>query len=164
MRKILYAAIAATTLAACNSSRPAADAATGATTPAASTDRPVMREPAARVFRISDPAYASHVTATLAPDGTTIASYPAVNEVDSLSAPLLLVDGYYLDNIGADTTSTVFLDWTYAQYASLPATPTANEVKTHVVPGVRVTEVRPVSMAVGYAKAHPDRLIDLLRE
>lgn len=84
--------------------------------------------------------YASHVMINLTPDGD-ILSYPAPGDITSASAPVDLGDGWWLDRRGGVSLNSVFLTYTYPQYAALPAAPSLQELRKSIIPGAHVTEI-----------------------
>ena len=76
--------------------------------------------------------YSRNVPVTLNADGTKIVSYPAVSDVRSLPYPTPLADGYLLDNRGIGQ-HVAFLSYTYEEYASLPQTPTSDELFDKII-------------------------------
>jgi hypothetical protein len=79
--------------------------------------------------------YYHHVPVTLSDDGTAISSFPDIRDVyygDLYAYPTILEEGYLLDNRGIGRRS-VFLDYTYEQYASLEKTPSAAELMQHIM-------------------------------
>lgn len=71
------------------------------------------------------------VPITLSADGKEIVSYPHPSDLragDAYATPTPLGEGYLLDNRGIGP-NTVFLKWTYAEYAALPQVPTLLELQ-----------------------------------
>ena len=98
---------------------------------------PVSYMPKATLFKMSGP-YADKVAVTLQPDGT-LSYYPAPGDITADSEPEYIGKGWWLNRQGIGAGS-VFTDWTFAQYAALPQTPSTSEIKAHIIPGARVTE------------------------
>lgn len=75
------------------------------------------------------------VPITLSEDGKSVVSYPHPKDLgagDDLSVPTSLGKGYLLDNRGIGPNS-VFLRWTYAEYAALDKPPTVDELMAAIV-------------------------------
>lgn len=85
--------------------------------------------------------YADNVPVSLNASGTALASYPDPRDITSASRPVKLAGGWLLDCRGVTSTS-VFLDYTYKEYAALPSCPSPDELMKHIIPGSRVTEIR----------------------
>ncbi|MBK6551889.1 MAG: hypothetical protein IPG11_16010 [Flavobacteriales bacterium] len=70
------------------------------------------------------------VPITLSADGKEVVNYPHPKDLvqnGALSVPTVLGNGYLLDNRGVGL-NTVFLKWSYAEYASLEQAPTLAEL------------------------------------
>lgn len=64
-----------------------------------------------------------------------ITSYPAPSDLrtaDGYATPVPLRGGYLLDRRGV-TQATAFLDYTYAEYAALEVSPSADELLAHII-------------------------------
>jgi len=75
------------------------------------------------------------VPVTLTADKKSISSYPDTKDVfykGTLAYPVRLNDGYLLDNRGINE-HVAFLDYSYEQYAGLAATPTVDELMSHLL-------------------------------
>ncbi len=108
--------------------------------------------PRATVFRMSGP-YADHVAVTLGADGN-LTYFPAPTDISENSLPVYLGKGWWLNRQGLGPNS-VFTTWTMAEYAKLTSTPTAAQIKAHIIPDARVTEFRSTSVLL------PDAMRDL---
>ncbi len=93
--------------------------------------------PRARIYRTSAPSD-SLVPVTVSPTGTFVTSYPA--PTDLVAPPQHLADGWLLDHRGI-TPQSVFTRYTYSEYRSLPAAPSADELLHSLDPSVAVTEI-----------------------
>lgn len=125
-----------------------------AATPTASTI-PTEREGMvlkATAFRMSGD-YTDNVAVTL-DDAGNLAYFPAPSDVTSYSAPVLIGDGWWLNRQGLGANS-VFTDYTFAQYAALQSVPTPEEIKAHIIPGARVTEMMRLPIAASEAMNMP---------
>lgn len=133
---------------------PVAFAQPAAAVPVASTI-PAEREGMvlkATVFRMSGD-YADNVAVTLDEAGN-LAYFPAPSDVTSHSAPMLIGDGWWLNRQGLGANS-VFTDYSFAQYASLQNVPTPEEIKAHIIPGAKVTEMMRLPIAAYDAMKMP---------
>lgn len=101
--------------------------------------------------------YASRVMINLNPDGD-ILSYPAPGDVSAASAPVDLGDGWWLDRRGGVSLNSVFLTYTYPQYAALPATPSLQELRESIIPGAHVTEILKLPCNAGQAQREIDNI------
>lgn len=97
--------------------------------------------------------YDDNVTVMLDASRQALVMYPAPTDVSTASAPLVMADGWLLDRRGGIGDNTAFLDWTYAQYAQLPETPSQAEIMRHIIPSARVTAVKVLPMAATAALA-----------
>lgn len=111
---------------------------------------PAQHIPKAKVYRMNGD-YADRVPITLGPDGT-ILSYPATTDITPSQAPIQLADGWWLDRRGI-TPQSVFTRYTYSEYASLPATPTSQELKDAIIPGAWPYDVTTLPMTTSEAVA-----------
>ena len=117
---------------------------------------PVQAMACAVAYRMSGP-YADHVAIALNSDGT-ILSYPDPRDITANSAPVALSDGWYLSRSGI-TASSVFLRYTLAEYAALPAAPTHEELLRAVIPGARVTALERLPFTPAEALADPAAVV-----
>ena len=92
----------------------------------------------ASAFRMSGD-YADKVALTIAAQGN-ITYFPAPSDLSAESAPLSLGDGWWLNRQGISANS-VFTKYTFAEYMSLPSSPSPQELKQAVIPGAKVTEM-----------------------
>jgi hypothetical protein len=79
--------------------------------------------------------YSQLVPVILTPDKKGIESYPDIKDVyykGKLAVPTVLHNGFLLDNRGI-SENVAFIKLTYEQYASLPATPTTEEIMQMIV-------------------------------
>ncbi|MBD5246766.1 MAG: hypothetical protein HDS54_01190 [Barnesiella sp.] len=96
--------------------------------------------PRAVIYRTNGD-YDDHVVVNLDASRTGLESYPAPGDVSESSSPVVMADGWLLDRRGGVGLNSAFLDWTYAEYSHLPATPSPAEIMAHVIPDARVTAV-----------------------
>ena len=92
--------------------------------------KPVMALRSVFVYKMSGD-YADLVPVTLDGNGK-IVSYPDPMDITESSRPVALGDGWYLDRRGITTTSA-FLDYTYAQYHALEHVPSIETLQAHIV-------------------------------
>lgn len=105
---------------------------------------PVRAIPQARIYRMSG-ACAELVPINLDAKGD-ILSYPAPSDLNDSQKPLPLADSWYLDRRGVGP-STVLTTYTYAQYGALSAPPSPAELRSHISPDCRVTQVVALPMS-----------------
>lgn len=116
--------------------------------------------PKATAFRI-DGDYSNHVAVTLSPDGKLL-YYPAPTDITPNSKPIQLADGWWLNRQGAPAGS-VFLKYTFDEYAALPATPTQQELIKAIIPGARFTDFATLPISMTEAEANPALAISKLK-
>lgn len=101
----------------------------------------------ATIYR-TDGNYDNNVTASYNSATGQFISYPAPTDVNALtSCPLHLVDGWLLDRRGGIGVNTVFLRWTYSEYSKLKQAPSLAELRSAIIEGARVTDVRVLPMS-----------------
>lgn len=106
--------------------------------------------------------YRNLVPVTLSADGKTIVSYPAPTDVSSTtSTPLALHDGYLLDRRGI-SLHTAFLDYTYDEYAALPAVPPVDTLLAHVIDRQPLTSLVRLPLHVHEASENLDAVNALI--
>ncbi|MDE6346550.1 MAG: hypothetical protein K2L55_07775 [Muribaculaceae bacterium] len=113
--------------------------------------------PRAVIYRTNGD-YDDRVTVTLDASGTSLLSYPAPTDVTAASAPLVVADNWLLDRRGGISMNTAFLDWTYAQYASMKRTPTPAEIMSHIIPDARVIAVKTLPLTATEAATDTARV------
>lgn len=144
MRKFICLVSSALLLAACSHKNTVAD--TSANTPVTYPTYekvPVkprggdtnMSIPNATAFRMSGD-YANNVAVTLNDNGELL-YFPAPTDITADSAPVELGDGWWLNCQGLAPNS-VFTNYTFAEYAELPETPSPSQIKSHIIPGAKV--------------------------
>lgn len=111
---------------------------------------PSMALPKARIYRMTGP-YADNVPITLGADGQVI-SYPAPTDISNTQRPLPLRDGWWLDRRGVGEGS-VFIRYTYSEYAALREAPSLEELKKAIIPGARVVDVTQLPITLEQALA-----------
>lgn len=122
----------------------------------------MRREPAARAFRPNGD-YGMYVPVVLSADGRSVSHRPETNEIDASMAPLPLGGNWYLDP-GGINAATVFVDWTYAEYGHLPATPTDAEILAHLIPGAGIAEIVELPVGRMAVRHNPDLAIRTVAE
>lgn len=100
--------------------------------------------PKASAFKMSGP-YADKVAVTLA--NGRLSYYPAPSDISDASKPLYLGNGWWLNNQGLSANS-VFTSWTFDEYARLSATPSQEEIMSHIIPDAYVTDFRRTTVPV----------------
>lgn len=101
-----------------------------------------MPSPDVCIYRMKKD-YSHNVPITMNAERTEIISYPAPSDLISggkLCLPDSLHKGYWLDNRGINKNS-VFLDYTYEEYASMPKAPSLEELMTHIIDKNPFTEI-----------------------
>lgn len=120
------------------------------------TGSEVFAVPNATIFRMSGD-FADNVGVTLNSDGT-LAYYPDPTDLTSLSRPLYLGNGWYLNRQGLGKES-VFTSYKFDQYRELKQVPSHSEILNAVIPGAKVTEMK--ELPVTYSEALKDPSICL---
>lgn len=100
--------------------------------------------PKATAFRMSGP-YADRVAVTVNPATGELSYFPAPGDITDESLPIYLGDGWWLNRQGLGAGS-VFTSWTMKEYAALKQTPSAAEIKAHIIPGAAVTDFKVTSV------------------
>lgn len=124
------------------------------------TGSPRHALPKATAFRMSGD-YANHVAVTLSPQGELV-YFPAVSDITAASKPLKIGDGWWLNRQGLSAGS-VFLKYTFEEYAALPKTPSPKEIKAAVIPGATVTAFEQLPVSMQEAAANPTSLLQYIR-
>lgn len=123
----------------------------------------VKAMPKATVYRTTKD-YRDNVPVTMNEARTEIVSYPAPSDLrcgDGYATPLALRDGYWLDRRGVNANS-VFLDYTYAQYASLATAPSTDELKRHIIDKQPFTEMFTLPITTDEAVRDTARCNDII--
>lgn len=107
--------------------------------------------PRAVIYRTSGD-YNDNVPVTLDASRQRIISYPAPSDITPASTPVVLTDGWLLDRRGISPGSA-FTRYTYGEYASLPAVPTAAQLMEAIIPQAIVTEIRRLPLSINEAQA-----------
>ena len=100
--------------------------------------------PKAVIYKTSGDFF-DRVPITMNRERTKVVSYPAPTDIYPGAMPVRLADGWLLDRRGIGENA-VFTRWTYNEYAALSEPPTLAELKSAVIPGSRVTEIRRLPM------------------
>lgn len=116
--------------------------------------------PGTTIFKMNGE-WADHVTVTVNATGTGLVSYPDPRDVSTASAPLPLVDGWWLDRRGGMGPNTRFTRYTWAEYSVLPQVPAQAELLKAIIPDARVTATRTLNIPIGTAT--PEQCIRLLK-
>lgn len=99
--------------------------------------------------------YDNHVPITMNDARTEIVSYPAPSDLlspNGYATPIALADGYLLDRRGV-TKNTVFLDYTYEEYAALRSTPSRTELTNHIIDKRPIAEMYTLPITTSEAVA-----------
>ncbi len=115
--------------------------------------------PRAIIYRTNGD-YDQNVPITM--DGNRIVSFPAPSDLRS-ATPLPLADGYLLDRRGISQNS-VFITYTYPEYASLSEAPTIDALKSAIIPGARITRIVRLPMTLSTAQSDTAAINRLIRE
>lgn len=121
---------------------------------------PANALPKATAFRMNGD-YADNVAVTLNSDGS-LAYFPAPSDISSASRPIDLGNGWWLNRQGISSNS-VFTKYTFAEYSKLKSTPSIEQLKTSVIPGARVVEMRRLPYSINEAPEHLDAIRELLK-
>lgn len=113
--------------------------------------------PKAVIYRTNGD-YADNVPVNLNESRTSLVSYPAPSDITSHSAPVPLGDGWLFDRRGGVGINTVFLNYTYSQYAALKYTPSSTQLMQAIIPGSGVTQSILTPVTLSKALADPDIL------
>lgn len=92
-----------------------------------------------------------HVTITLTPNRNDIVTYPAPSDVGNFSTPIVLKDGWLLDRRGGIGPNTVFLTYTYSEYAALNEAPSRADLMRAIIPEARVIDVYRLDLTLNRA-------------
>lgn len=105
--------------------------------------------------------YRDKVPVQLAP-GNKLLSYPAPSDINPEVLPVVLADGFLLDRRGI-TINSVFTRYTYAEYASLAATPPTDSLLAAIIPGSCVVELASLPMTTAEALADTAAINAIIR-
>lgn len=106
--------------------------------------------PKAVIYKTSEPC-AEFVPVQFDEAGNLV-SFPAPTDITDQSTPLPLADGFLLDRRGVSPYSR-FTTWTWREYRALAQAPAPAEIKSHLLPDARVTEVQILPMTLNEALA-----------
>lgn len=109
--------------------------------------------PDATAFRMTGD-YENNVAITLNRNGEII-YFPAPSDITADSEPIELGKGWWLNRQGLGPNS-VFTSYTFAEYASLPETPSVEQLKKAIIPGAKVTEFIELPVKAGEAVMNLD--------
>lgn len=116
--------------------------------------------PEATAFRMSGD-YSNNVAVSLAPNGELL-YFPAPSDITADSEPVQLVDGWWLNNQGLGPNS-VFTNYTFAEYAALPTTPSIEQLKLSIIPGAKVTDFMELPFKIGNAKQNIEEIKNFIK-
>lgn len=104
----------------------------------------------------------NHVTIVLTPDHRNVSSFPAPSDVGSFSTPLHMADGWLLDRRGGIGPNTVFLTYTYSEYASLPHAPSVEQLMAAIIPDAHVTMAYRLDLSLNRALSDTTAVNDMI--
>jgi hypothetical protein len=102
--------------------------------------------------------YSVNVPVLLSADRSSIVSYPDIKDIyfnGTLSVPVRLTDGYYLDNRGIGP-GVAFLSYTYEEYSRLAATPSSEELMQRLLDRDPLLEMYQCGQRSQYADAEQE--------
>lgn len=101
--------------------------------------------PAYSVIFKADSAYILNVPVSVTPSGGAVVFIPTPSSVKA--SPVRLADGYWLSSLPL-TRQSVFTDYKYSGYSRLGETPSASEVKKHIISGARPSAIVQVPVEI----------------
>jgi len=108
--------------------------------------------------------YANLVPVGMSADRTKITSFPAPTDIRPATCkPIVLEGGYLLDRRGVGK-NTVFLDYTYEEYAGLPQAPSPDTLKAHVTDFNPITGLYVLPVSAGEAWSDPSKANAYVRD
>lgn len=110
--------------------------------------------PKAVVYRTNGN-YNNYVMVTVNRPTNSLISYPDPHDISATSAPLELGDGWLLDRRGGVSRFSVFLNYTYPEYADLDKAPSHEEIMDHIIPNASVTEIMTLPISAADAINNP---------
>lgn len=113
--------------------------------------------PKAVIYRTNGD-YNDNVPVNLNASRTALVSFPAPSDITSRSTPVEIGDGWLFDRRGGVGENTVFLTYTYAEYAALLSAPSSSRIMEAVIPGSGVTQCVVTSVQFSEALANPEIL------
>lgn len=114
------------------------------------TGSPAHALPGTTVFKMNGD-WSAYVPVTVNLSGAALVSYPDPRDVTVDSAPLPLVDGWWLDRRGGMGPQTRFTHYTWEAYHALTAVPGQQQLLDSIIPGARVTATRTLDIPIGTA-------------
>lgn len=113
--------------------------------------------PKAVIYRTNGD-YIDNVPVNMNARHTSLVSFPAPTDITSRSTPVELGDGWLFDRRGGVNANTVFLSYTYSEYAALGSTPSASALLQAIIPGSAVTQCVVTPVTLNEAMVHPEIL------
>lgn len=110
--------------------------------------------PKAIVYKVQ-PEYLDKVPVRLDAGKIRLLSFPAPTDITPSTAPIELIDGFYLDRQGIDI-NTMFLSVTRDEYAAMASTPSAADIMEMVLPMSFVSEIVVLPITTAEAINNPD--------
>lgn len=100
--------------------------------------------------------YSNFVSVTMDARRQNITSFPDPKDIREEQKPVALSGGYWLDQRGV-SERTAFLDYTYEQYAALPAPPSLEELKAHILDSDPITVLYTLPLTLSEARSDTAR-------
>lgn len=122
---------------------------------------PSLAYPNATIFRMNGD-YANNVAVTLSPEGELL-YFPSPTDITADSKPVELTDGWWLNSQGIGPNS-VFTRYTFKEYASLPETPSTDQIKLMIIPGARVIDFMELPMKISEAQNNINSVNEYIKE
>lgn len=105
--------------------------------------------------------YSHNVAVTLNQDGKLL-YFPAPSDITADSEPIDLGNGWWLNCQGFGPNS-VFLKYTFAEYAALPEAPSPQQLKLDIIPGSKVTQYVELPMRLNQAVNNLEEVRECLK-
>ena len=115
--------------------------------------------PNATVFKMNGD-YQNNVAIMLNRDGT-LAYYPDPVDITSVSAPVPLGNGWYLNRQGIGPEAK-FIGYTFEEYKALKKAPSQQQLIEAIIPGATVTEFKELPVSTSEAMANPQICLQYL--
>lgn len=106
--------------------------------------------------------YSKNIGVTLDPEGN-LSYFPDPKDITADSEPLDLGNGWWLNRQGLGPNS-VFTNYTFPEFASLPEVPTPEQFKNEIIPGSHVLQFVELPYNIGEAPSHIDEIKQYLKD
>lgn len=113
--------------------------------------------PKAVIYRTNGD-YNNNVPVNVDDSHKALLSYPAPSDISKRSVPVDLGEGWLFDRRGGVCLNTVFLTYTYEEYAALKSTPSQSALMEAIIPGSAVTQCIITPVFFSEAAANPEIL------